>query len=98
MVEPEAGALREELERWSGYVSSALLLTEAVGAAARYGHEYAEHAREGLKGLSLLPVDQGVLELAAELEPTTLRSLDAIHLATALSLGTDLGVLVAYDE
>jgi len=39
-----------------------------------------------------------VLETAATLEPPGLRTLDAIHLASALSLGTDLGAMVVYDE
>lgn len=39
-----------------------------------------------------------LLERAALLEPPELRSLDAIHLATALSLGDELDGLVTYDE
>ena|SRR6266545_3013270 len=38
-----------------------------------------------------------VVRTAAGLRPAELRTLDAIHLATALSLGEDLGVLCAYD-
>ena len=38
--------------------------------------------------LSLLPIDAPVLKLAGSLGPAELRSLDAIHLATALSLPT----------
>jgi predicted nucleic acid-binding protein len=43
-------------------------------------------------------VDDAVLAVAAVLTPPSLRSLDAIHLATALRLGDDLGVFLAYDE
>lgn len=35
---------------------------------------------------------------AGDLEPDALRSLDAIHLAAALSIGPDLAVLITYDE
>jgi len=49
-------------------------------------------------GLSLLPIDDGVLDVAAELEPAGLRSLDALHLATALSIRDEIGVFVTYDE
>jgi predicted nucleic acid-binding protein len=42
-------------------------------------------------------VDAGVLRQAAALEPAELRTLDALHLASAMSLGDDLDVLVAYD-
>lgn len=51
-----------------------------------------------MDGLALLPLDDAVVDLAASLKPTGLRSLDALHLATALSVGADLGVLLTYDE
>lgn len=47
--------------------------------------------------LSLLPIDAPVLELARRVEPPELRSLDAIHLATALSLPT-LPRVLTYDH
>lgn len=90
-------ALRAELSRWDGSVSSVLLSVEAVRACGRYGPTYAAQAEAGLTELLLIPIDSGVLAAAARLPPPALRSLDAIHLATALSLGTDLGVLIAYD-
>jgi len=46
----------------------------------------------------LIDVDDRILDTAALLEPAALRSLDAIHLATAQLLGADLGVIVTYDE
>jgi predicted nucleic acid-binding protein len=96
--EPEHASLRAELRRWAGYVSSALIGVEAVRACARYGPEYGQAAREGLEALALLPVDDEVLEHASRLEPSTPRSLDAIHLATALVVKDDLGALLSYDE
>jgi predicted nucleic acid-binding protein len=96
--ERERDALVAELARWDGYVSSALLRVEAIRACARYGERYATAASGGLLGISLVPVDDEVLEAAAWLAPAQLRSLDALHLAAALSLGDDLGVLVTYDE
>ncbi len=98
LAEPECDALRTELGRWEGYVSSVLLSVEAVRACARYGPDYANQARAGLAGLALLPIDETVRDSAARLEPQSLRSLDALHLATALSLGDDLGVMIAYDK
>lgn len=96
----EAGhdTLRAALAGWDGLASSALLRVEALRACGRYGAEETERARAGLRGIALLPVDDAVLELAAALEPAALRSLDAIHLATALSLEADLGVMLVYDE
>lgn len=96
--EPEHEALRAELARWDGYVASALLAAEAVRACARYGAEYAERAWSGLDSLALIPVDDDVLAATAGIEPAGLRTLDAIHLATAVSLADDLGALVTYDR
>lgn len=67
-------------------------------ACARYGPEYANQALAGLAGLALVPVDDKVMSAAARVEPSSLRTLDALHLATALSLGADIGVLIAYDQ
>jgi predicted nucleic acid-binding protein len=78
--------------------SSGLLWTEALRACRRYGGEEVRRARDGLAGLALLPVDERILEAAAYVEPAGLRSLDAIHLATAISLGDGLGAVYAYDQ
>ena len=43
-------------------------------------------------------MDDGILRGAGALAPASLRSLDAIHLATAISLGEDLTAVVAYDD
>lgn len=48
--------------------------------------------------MALLAVDAPVLEAAAGLGPAELRTLDAIHVASALSLGGDLRAFVTYDE
>jgi predicted nucleic acid-binding protein len=45
----------------------------------------------------LIEVDRDVLDRGGTLTPPDLRSLDAIHLAAALSLEDDLGELVSYD-
>jgi uncharacterized protein len=97
LLEPEHEQLRAELGRWPGHVSSALLAVEGVRACVRYGRPYASAAREGLASVALLPLDEPLLAQAATLAPPTLRTLDALHLASALSIGTDLGVLLVYD-
>ena len=53
--------------------------------------------KEVMASLYMLKIDSDILSGAARLEPRTLRSLDAIHLASALSLGADLGAIVIYD-
>lgn len=96
--EPGHEVLRDQLRDWEAYVSSAVIRVEAVRACARYGPPYAAAARSGLEALALVPIDDQVLAGAAALEPWDVRSLDAIHLATALSLGRDLGMLLCYDR
>jgi uncharacterized protein len=96
--EPQLEALLAELTIWDGYVSSALLGLEAIRACARYGEEYASEARALLGDLALIPIDGSLLDQAASLGPTTLRSLDALHLATALSVRDELAAFVSYDR
>ncbi len=95
--EPESHALRAELTTGDALVSSALLLVEGRRAASRYGSVALVRARAALNAVTLLPIDDATLEAAAELGPPELRSLDALHLAAALSLGPDLGRLYCYD-
>lgn len=96
--ESEEGALRVEMAQWDGYVSSALLGVEAIRACSRHRPEYARDAREWLLDVSLLPLDDALLDRATSLEPAGLRSLDALHLATALSLRDEIGAFFTYDE
>jgi len=91
-------ALLAELADWNGYVSSTLLAVESIRACARRSVEDALEARRWLEGVSLLPIDDRILDIASELAPTSLRSLDALHLATALSVREEVGVFVTYDE
>lgn len=98
LQETEHGPLLVELAKWDGYVSSALLAVEAIRACARYGRSHAADARSFLEGLALLPVDDAVLDQATSLAPVGLRSLDALHLATALSIRDEIGVFVTYDQ
>jgi uncharacterized protein len=96
----EAGheALRKELARWNGHLCSALLQTEAVRACARYGDAYADQARTGLAMIALMPIDDDILTAAGALEPVGLRTSDAIHLATALSVRDDIGAVLTYGD
>lgn len=95
LEEPERDALVDELERWPRVVSSALLEVEVIRACAQRGR--AAEARRDLEEVSILELAPEIRESAAKLAPLTLRSLDALHLATALSLRDDLGVVIAYD-
>ena len=95
--EPESPALVEEVLGDPERASSALAWTEVIRAARR-SRTNVDRASAVLEGIGLIPVDDGILRGAAELAPASLRSLDAIHLATAISLGDDLTAVVAYDD
>ena len=55
-------------------------------------------AREVLDAVTLVHVTPAVFEDAGRLDPSGLRSLDAIHLAAALDLGDDLEGWITYDD
>jgi len=95
--EPESSALRRYLRNRRPLVSSALARTEVARALSPAGTDGLARGRLTLATLELLRVSDRVLAAASVLEPTDLRSLDAIHLATAMQLGTDLGTIVTYD-
>ena len=99
VAEQETPALRA----WLGVadrdpVSCDLARTELMRAVRRAAPDRVVQARAVLDALTLLEVTTAVFEEAGRLDPAVVRSLDAIHLAAALSLGDDLEGLVTYDE
>ncbi len=97
--EAESTALREALRERPRRVSSALALVEVHLAVGRRSPAPPPGRVEiVLAGLTLIPVDHETLETASGLGGHGLRALDAIHLATARSLGADLESLIAYDQ
>ena len=97
--EAESGALRTYLAGSdSRRVSSALLRAEALRAVRHLGPDALAAVREGLRRVDLVAIDDRILDTAGTLQPGLLRTLDAIHLATALALGDDLDAVVTYDE
>jgi len=96
--EPESAALLRFLESHAERVSSAVARVEVLRAVRRLPRPAAAVERAGrvLERIALVPVDDEVLAGTALIDPSTLRSLDAIHLATALTLPM-LDAFVAYD-
>jgi predicted nucleic acid-binding protein len=98
-TEPETPALRSWVQREDPMLfSSDLLRTEALRAARRYSVEAHRLARRRLEALTLLSLTADISERAGDLDPAILRSLDALHLASALSLADELEGIVTYDE
>jgi predicted nucleic acid-binding protein len=80
------------------WVSSALLRIEVIRAVARAAPALLPDARDLLSAFSYIAIDDEVVEAAMNEPDRALRSLDAIHLATARILGPDLDGLVSYDN
>jgi predicted nucleic acid-binding protein len=95
--EPESAALRRYLRNRRPRVSSALARAEVMRALLGKGDAARKAGRRVLADLDLVRLDNRVLDLAGELLPFELRTLDAIHLATAQRLGVDLSRLCTYD-
>jgi hypothetical protein len=79
-------------------VSSDLARTELVRVVRRAAPDRLVRAREVLDAVTLIEVTTAMFEEAGLLVPTTLRTLDALHLAAALALGDDLDGMVTYDD
>lgn len=97
--EPETAALRNALRDWPVLVSSDLIRVESVCTARRLGSEdVLERALAVLDRIELVPISPEILELATGAFTPTLRAMDAIHLATALSMREDVGTVFVYDS
>lgn len=96
VVERESDAMRTWFSNHGPCWSSRLLQTEAIRAAVTLGLD-PEVVLDQINTLSLVMPGQATFLAAARLVPKALRSLDALHLATALELGQDLEAVVTYD-
>ena len=102
--ERESEALEDALSTWRGLATSSITTIELPRAAQRAradgrdgvaSHETLEIL---LAALALIPMSALVRQTAAALEPVALRTLDAIHLASAMTLGNDLAAVITYDQ
>lgn len=96
--EAESDALFAILSDGSAPVSSELAVVELIRAAQRRSQETVVRAELVLTQIHLVSLTRFLLERAAHLAPVLLRSLDAIHLASALQLGAELEAVVTYDD
>lgn len=96
--EPETAALRKFLRSVEVTVSSELARAEVLRTARALGGNASRVAKDILARVRLLSMDKELLERSAVIDPPTLRTLDAIHLASALSFGSELDELVTYDK
>lgn len=79
-------------------ISVTLLKTETIRALRRSGNGHLiRKANRLFESIYFIRLDEPLLEAAGNIDPPQLRSLDAIHLSAALTIGMDLGVIFTYD-
>ena len=97
--EHETDALEAFLRDRPLRLSSSLARVEVMRAARTVGDELvATHAHAVLGAVELIAPDAALLADAARLDPLPLRTLDAVHLATAVALAADIEGMVVYDR
>jgi predicted nucleic acid-binding protein len=98
--EPETA----ELATWLDERRDRVLCVSVIGkvellrASRRHAPASTPRALRLLARLALIPLTADIVDSASTTEPAWLRSLDALHLASAASLGSSLSELVGYDE
>jgi uncharacterized protein len=97
--ELETSALVDTLRRDPQIVSSVLARVEVIRAVqrARARRALVDRAESILSRMALVRLEESVVATASMLRPLELRTLDAIHVATALSLAPALAGLLTYD-
>jgi predicted nucleic acid-binding protein len=96
--EPDTPAIRHELGRFERHISSRLVSIELRRLGLRV--DMLEHVGKLLSGQVLIPLDEEILAAAETIAPSVVRTLDAIHLATAVRLSDaeQLDTLMTYDK
>jgi len=98
-AERETVAFRAALRDWPVQVASELIRVEAACTARRLGGaDVLERAHAALERINLIPPSPEIIELATDAHTPPLRAMDAIHLATALTMREDLGAVFVYDS
>lgn len=99
-AEAESQALRDWLDDRAeiGWTSSVLVEIESSRVLARYAPQAVARLQPVLDLIELVELDASIRILAQTVRPATIRSLDAIHLATALRVRSHLTSCVTYDR
>jgi uncharacterized protein len=99
-AEPESQALRDWLDERAetGWISSVLAEIESFRALARYVPGATSRLPAVLDQIDLIDLNPRIRTLAQTVKPAAVRSLDAIHLGTALHFRAELTSFVTYDK
>lgn len=79
-------------------VSSALIYPELVRAVTRHRPELADRAIALAQRIMTVPIAADIVISAATVGNPQVRTLDALHLATAVAIGSELEAFVTYDK
>ena len=99
LAEDDSEAMKEWFETTDAVIfSSDLLRTELLRSIRRHAPAQLSQGRAVLESITLIALSRNVYEAAAALGPPVLRSLDALHLASAIDVGgNDLKAIITYD-
>ncbi|MEK6719682.1 MAG: type II toxin-antitoxin system VapC family toxin [Chloroflexota bacterium] len=95
--EPESAALLRWFLEAEHVATSRIGVIETIRASERRSHDRG-HRDRVVEDLVVIEVDQAIARMASSMQPPELRTLDTIHLATALRLLPDLAAFVTYDD
>lgn len=95
-TEDESDAISAAVTEWPALVSADLLDVEVMRVGRACGLQ--REAQAMIDAVGLVPMSDSIRQRAGRIGQPELRTLDAIHLATAQSLGERLGVVFAYDD
>lgn len=95
--EPESASMRRWYIEAERVLCSRIGLVETRRAARRFAHD-AAHLEVVLRSVEASEFDPDIERLAASIGPVSVRTLDAIHLATAMQLRSQLDAFVTYDD
>lgn len=93
----------DAMPMWHWYVEADRITTSHVGAietrrAIARKADVRARVDEILTSVDIVQLDAAIGRVAASLAPPGLRTLDAIHLATALVFASELDAFVTYDD
>lgn len=99
VAEAESQALRAWItEQGPALVASELLRVEVLRTCRRHSQQALARAREVIDSVTVVSMTTDICIDAAGIDPAVMRSLDAVHIATALAIGDDLEGVVTYDQ
>ena len=97
VTEPETAALRKYLRRHPQRFTNRVAEVEVRRAVRRLPTSREAPVQAAFDGVTVIDLDPSIANRAGVIEPVGLRSLDAIHLASAVELGAELDAFVTYD-